>query len=324
MRREGKRFVPALVVAAMALGLMLAGKFAFWPSASEAQVEGRTEAAPAAGAAGKDGRDADRAALAKTVQSFIAAFERGDAKAVAAHWTTDGEYIADDGTTLRGRAAIEKSYTELFGKDAKHKVEIEVDTVRFPSKDTAIEEGHFRVRRGKAEDHARSRYTVLHVREGGNWLMAVVREWPVEAVSLRDVDWLIGTWSAKRDGIEVHTTYEWHANKNFIRGTYTIKGKDATHTGFQMIGKDASTGTLRSWTFDNDGGFGDAVWSRDGKKWVQESAGVLADGSTLSANNVITRLDDDAFSWHSINRSLDGEEMPNLPPIKVTRVKTKK
>ncbi|MBF8302940.1 MAG: hypothetical protein HW396_1221, partial [Candidatus Dadabacteria bacterium] len=47
-----------------------------------------------------------------------------DAGAVAAHWTENGEYFADDGTTYRGRMAIEKAYQELFGKK-KTKTEAE-------------------------------------------------------------------------------------------------------------------------------------------------------------------------------------------------------
>ena len=51
--------------------------------------------------------------------------------------------------------------------------------------------------------------------------MAVVREWPAEAVSLRDLEWLIGSWVAKRDDAEVHTTYEWMWNRSFIRMQFT-------------------------------------------------------------------------------------------------------
>src|SRR4249920_3273218 len=58
----------------------------------------------------------DTAAIKKAGQSFIKAYLAGDAKAMAAHWTENGEYFADDGTTFRGRAAIEKSYAELYAK----------------------------------------------------------------------------------------------------------------------------------------------------------------------------------------------------------------
>jgi uncharacterized protein (TIGR02246 family) len=262
----------------------------------------------------------DTLAIKKAGQSFIKAYLAGDAKAMAAHWTENGEYFADDGTVLRGRATIEKSYAELFAKKAPHtEASIEITSIRFPSKDTAIEEGYFRVRSDK-EAPSVSKYSVLHVREGGKWLMALVREWPREGTSLRDLDWLIGTWEGAKGNTTVRTTCEWWGDKNFIRIKIAIKHKDHTRDGFQMIGKDHSTGKLRSWTFDTDGSFGEATWSRDGKKWVQESAGVLEDGSVLAATNIMTVIDNDSFTFQSVERSLDGEEIPDVPPVLVKRV----
>jgi uncharacterized protein (TIGR02246 family) len=271
----------------------------------------------------KDEASDDRAAIQKAVRSFVDAFEKGDAKAVAAHWTENGEYISDDGTTLRGRAAIEKDYTRNFGaRKTKIKIDIEVDSVRFPSKDTAIEEGHFRVHADKDQVTA-SKYSVLHVREGGKWLMAVVREFPSEGASIRDLDWLIGAWSAKRDDTEVHTTYEWWGEKNFIRVNFTIKTNEKNIAGFQMIARDAAAGQIRSWAFDPDGSFGEASWTRDGKKWMQDSAAVLPDGATLAATNIFTQIDNDTFTFQSVERSLDGVQLPDIAPIRVTRVKVK-
>jgi uncharacterized protein (TIGR02246 family) len=282
----------------------------------------------AGGQTGKDKEQskenvADTAAVKKAGQSFLKAYLAGDAKAMAAHWTENGEYYADDGTILRGRAEIEKSYAELFAKTKPHtEAEIDVTSIRFPSKDSAIEEGYVKVRTGK-EAPTTSKYSVLHVREGGKWLMAVVREWPSEGVSLRDLEWLIGTWEAKRDATDVRTTYEWWGDKTFIRVHITIKRKDRTIQGFQMIGKDRSTGQLRSWTFDPDGSFGEATWTRDGKKWVQDSAAVLDDGSVQTATNILTRIDDDTFTFQSVERSVDGEEVDDIGPVRVTRVKGK-
>ena len=264
---------------------------------------------------------ADHAAIRKSVQSFIDAFEKGDAKALVAHWTENGEYVADDGTTLRGRAAIESEYTDVFAnRKGKVKVDVEIDSIRFPSKDTAIEEGYFKVRTDKHTSHG-SKYTVLHVREGEKWLMAVVREWPSEGVSIRDLDWLIGSWSAKRDDAEIQTTYEWWGDKAFLRANFSIKAKGKTITGFQMIGKDAVTGQIRSWAFDPDGSFAEASWSRSGKKWMQDSAAVLSDGSVLAATHILTRIDDDTFTFQAVQRSLDGAELADIPPVRVQRVK---
>jgi uncharacterized protein (TIGR02246 family) len=270
-----------------------------------------------------DDRKADRAGIDAQMEGFLKAFESGDAERVASFWTAGGELIDDDGSVHRGRAAIAKAYRELFGTKAKRKAEIQRESLRFPSRDTAIEEGQFKVRVGEGEPSA-SRYSVLHVREGGQWLMAVVREWPAEAVSLRDLDWLIGTWVAKRDDAEVETTYEWMWDKSFIRMRFTIRQKDRTLSGFQMIGKDAESGELRSWTFESEGGFGEATWGRDGKRWAIASTGRMPDGGTMTATNLLVPLGPDSFTWQSTKRTVDGEEVGDLAPVKVTRVKAKK
>jgi uncharacterized protein (TIGR02246 family) len=277
-----------------------------------------------AGAGAADqGNPEDRAAINKAGQSFVKAYMAGDAKGLAGHWTDNGEYVADDGTSIRGRAEIAKAYAELFEKNkGPAEADIETTSLRFPSRDSAIAEGYFKVRRGKATPVS-SKFSVLYVREDGKWQMAVVREWPNEGVSVRDLGWLIGTWSAKRDDTEVRTTYEWWGDKSFIRVNVMVKLKDRTITGFQMIGRDASTGQLRSWSFDVDGSFGEATWTRDGSKWVQDSAGVLENGSVLAATNILTRLDDDSFTFQSVQRTIGGEEAADIPPIRVTRVKGK-
>jgi uncharacterized protein (TIGR02246 family) len=274
------------------------------------------------GAAGQD-RAADATAIKAAGQSFLKAFMAGDARALAAHWTAEGEYIAEDGTAIRGRAEIEKAYAKRFGKKAAvTTARMEHTSLRFPSQDTAIEEGHFRIQTDK-DTSITSKYSLLLVREGGKWLMAVVREWPHAGASLQDLEWLIGSWVAKRDNTEVRTTYEWWGAKRFIRVQISLKQGDHVLTGFQMIGKDGSTGQIRSWAFDTDGNFGEATWTRDGKKWVQDSAGVLADGGVLSATNLLIPIDDDTFTFQSVERSISGEEAADIPPVRVIRVKSK-
>ena len=41
----------------------------------------------------------DEAAIKKSAEAFIAAFDKGDAKAVAAFWTTDGDYVDEPAGT---------------------------------------------------------------------------------------------------------------------------------------------------------------------------------------------------------------------------------
>jgi uncharacterized protein (TIGR02246 family) len=281
----------------------------------------RDKDTPAAAKAGDSKHKADEDAIRKVSAELTRALEKGDPKAVATLWTEEGEYIADGGTTVRGRPALEAAYKKFFAKNPHVKVEATIDSIRFVSRDSAIEEGVAKVQRGKGEESDTTRYSILYAREDGGWHIAVLREWPDEGVTPRDLDWLVGTWVAKTDGGEVRTTYEWDENKTFLRVRISIKDKDGTVNATEMIGKDPRTGGLRSWLFGSDGGFGEAAWSLDGKKWVLEATGVTPDGGEMTATNVLTPLDKDSFSWQSIDRTLNGEALPNIAPVKVTRAK---
>src|SRR5262245_53300667 len=280
-------------------------------------------AAPVAAQKAPADRPADREAVQKALDSFVAAFRKGDAKAVAAHFTAEGEYISDDGDTFRGRAALEKDYGGFFAKNPDNTLDVEVESIRFPSRDTAVVEGHFKLHMGKKKELVVSRCSFLYAREDGKWLIAIAREWPGDGLSLRDLEWLIGTWEAKRDGSVVTTKYEWTANKTFIRCQFSITQDEKTTTGMQMIGKMPSTGELHTWTFEDAGGIGDSDISRDGKKWMFAARGSTADGRVITATNIMTQIDADTFTWQSVERTVDGEALADQPPVKVTRVKGK-
>jgi uncharacterized protein (TIGR02246 family) len=286
---------------------------------SEAARKADRDKAPAE--PGEKKRPDDDAAIRKATADFVKLVEKGDPKGVAAAWTEDGEYISGDGTTIRGRADLEAAYAKSFAKNKNLKVDMTVESIRFPSKDTAIEEGYAKSYNRNADSPTTSRYSVLHVREGGKWLMAVLREWPDEAVALRDLDWIIGTWQGKVEDADVRTTYEWDAKKSAIHCRITIKGKGRDVSATQFLLKDPRTGALRSWIFVDDGAFGEGSWTRDAKRWVIEATGIEADGGELTATNILTPVDKDTFIWQSTERTLDDEELPNIPPVKITRVK---
>ena len=303
----------------VASGLLVAATLGFRTGQANFGDDEPVAKKPAAKNAQGAKRQSDEAAIRKQSAAFVQAFEKGDAKALAALWTEEGEYIDDEATTYRGRAAIAAAYAQFFAKNPKVKLELNIDSIRFLSRDTAVEEGYAKAHAGKADTS--SRYSVLHVREKGKWLMALVREWPNEGADLRDLDWLIGTWVADTGSTQVKTTYAWDEGKKFIRVRFSIKDKERTLGGSQMIGKDPRTGKLRSWVFEGSGGIGEATWSQDGKRWIIEATGVQADGSEMTATNIMTVLDRDSFTWQSTDRTVDGESIGNLPPVKVRRVK---
>jgi uncharacterized protein (TIGR02246 family) len=267
-------------------------------------------------------RQDDVDGLRKAIEGFSAAFQKGDAAAAAGYLTSGAELIPGDVEPLRGRDAIQKAFVEHFAKNPRVKITIEYDTVRFTSRDSAMQEGTLKVTADKGESSSRH-FSMLCVREDGKWLLAFVKEWPDEQEDLKDLDWLIGSWTAKQGDAEIQSKYEWFGNKSFIKAQFTIRAKDKTITGMQMIGTDPKTGDLRTWIFEADGGFGSGTVEREGKKWIFESTTALADGSTLEAKNILVQVNKDTFTWQSIDLTVDGEQFGNLAPVKVTRVNSK-
>src|SRR5262245_49750444 len=106
---------------------------------------------------------------------YAKAFNAGDAKAAAALWTEDGEYVGDDDEVLKGRAAIEKDLAAFLKANPKATAEVEVVSVRLIARGTATAEGVVRLRTPGEDDVVETRYTALHVREDGKWQAASVR-----------------------------------------------------------------------------------------------------------------------------------------------------
>jgi uncharacterized protein (TIGR02246 family) len=269
-------------------------------------------------------RPADEHAVREAAQAFARAFEKGDVQAVATAFTEEGEYVDEGGTPIHGREALGKAYTAFFAKRPELKAESKTDSVRFLGQDTALEEGTFTVR-AKDTPPTTARYSALWARQGGRWQMALLKEWTddaTERASLNDLAWLIGTWESDGPDLTARTAYEWAEGKHFIRARYTITPKKAggsATSGTQVFGVDPATGLIRSWTFDGDGGIGEATWTWDEGRWAIQSTGTLADGSPTTALNLLTRAGDDAFTWRSTNRTVNGRSLPDIGPVTVKR-----
>jgi uncharacterized protein (TIGR02246 family) len=265
-------------------------------------------------------RAADKPAVEKRTRGLLDAIARGDAREVASFWTTDGEYQGGDGRTVRGRDNLEKAYRAFLEKGARDGITVHDQAIRFLSRDTAIDEGRFRVKGKTPADRASLRYSALYVRDGGEWRLAQLREWS-EGPSLQDLDWLIGTWSLKTDRAESRFTFDWTEGKTFILGRFSVKRESRTVTGIQVVGRDPSSGAIRSWTFGSEGGIEEATWVRQEKRWVIAAKGVLPDGEGSSATNYLTPVDENTFTWQTVDRVIDGEKAPDAGPNKIIREK---
>src|SRR5947209_19137940 len=77
----------------------------------------------------------------KRAQEFIAAFNKGDAKAVAEFWMPDGDYVDQTGREIKGRAAIEKLYQTVFAGQKGAKLAVTVTSARMVADDVGLEDG---------------------------------------------------------------------------------------------------------------------------------------------------------------------------------------
>jgi len=261
--------------------------------------------------------------------AYVKAFNAGDARAVSSFWMPQGDFIGAAGALLRGREAIAKDYATFFADNPGVQLEIEPEQIRFPVIGVAIEDGVARLRSASAEPLSTCRYAVTHVKKDGKWLMASVRELPHEAASnyerLRELEWLIGTWTARNGNISVEQTCEWAASKNFMVRKYAVKeAKAILRKGMQIIGWDPTGGGIRSWFFAGDGGFGQEKWTRDGKSWTLEVDGVERAGAEIQAVNIITRVNNNTWTWQSVHRTIDGVSLPDTAAVTLTRVIAKK
>ena len=83
----------------------------------------------------------EEAAIFKSAEAFIEAFHKGDAKAVAAFWTADGDYTDQTGKLFKGREAIEKLFKGFFAENKGLKLRIDIASIKFVTADVAIEDG---------------------------------------------------------------------------------------------------------------------------------------------------------------------------------------
>jgi uncharacterized protein (TIGR02246 family) len=268
-------------------------------------------------------RAEDRAALRKRTEEMLKAAGRADARELAGFWTETGEYMRGDDLTIRGRANIEKAYAEHFKAKKSGTVELHGESVRFLSDDTAIQEGTFLVKRPNPAEETRSRFSALLVRVKGQWYLGLLREW-TEGPTLQEFAWLVGSWTSRTDDGEVKTVFEWTEDKTFLRGRFSIKHKDHVATGFQILALDPATRTLRSWTFEAGGGLGQAAWARTEKGWIAKTTAVTPEGEKITATTELTPIDMNTFTWKSTDRTIGGEKVADVGPIKVAREEPRK
>ena len=263
--------------------------------------------------------------VTQLANDFADAYNNGDAKALAEMFTTDAEWIADDGNVTQGQSAIEELFREVFSASKGRKLDLAVESARSLTPEVLLEKGVSTLVDNDGTTTSGG-YSAVHVKKNGHWLVAQLTETGAPSGSaaneLQALEWLVGSWVEKSPDVEVRENVEWTANRTFLTRSYTLKRKDAEMAqGTEIIGWDPATGKVRSWAFDSDGGFSESTWTRDGNRWLILVKATLPDGRQGSAQHTLTYLDNDRHTWSSASRQIAGELLPNIDPIEIVRSK---
>jgi uncharacterized protein (TIGR02246 family) len=222
----------------------------------------------------KGGENPPAPGKGKRAQEFIDAFNKGDAQALANFWVPEGDYTDEIGRHYKGRPAIEKMYEKYFAANKGGKLAITVTSHRMVTSDVALEEGITEVAQPDGGPPTSAAFSAVLVKKDGVWYFESVRDSlpqpPSNAEHFEDIDWLLGNWVGENEKGESGTaSYSWAENKNFIVSNFstTLNGIPVVG-GTQWIVWDAVDKEIRSFSFYSGGGFGQAVWSKDGGKWL--------------------------------------------------------
>jgi len=259
------------------------------------------------------GANSDEASIRQQSQRLVEAHNAGQAKAVAAAFLPEGEAVDEEGNVYQGREQVEQVFTKFFEAYPGAKMTLDVASIRVLGPGLAVEEGTRKVVTKDGTGKVATRFTLMYMKRDGQWLIASARDFvadeePTPQERLLPLVWLVGDWVDENSDSIVLVSCRWTEDKNFLLAEYTakIQGRSALKTS-QRIGWDPLHQRIRSWSFDSDGGYGDAHWTAINTGWVLKSSAVLPDGQTGSATLFIEPADKDKFVMRGFDRIVGDE-----------------
>lgn len=279
----------------------------FAQTSQQKPQSGKSEAAP-------KGDDAIAKIVREGGEKFIADFNAGKVDELTNTFLADGEYIDESGAVYQGQKEIKELFSTFFTKFPGTKLAMDIESSRMVGP-LLIEEG-VRVMTPK-EGAASSKFRFISIRTKSNdgWKIASFRDIaaddaPTANDALQSLGWLAGDWINEGADGSVAISFKWTDDQNFLVGDFQMKSGDgAGRKSTQRYGWDASTGKIRAWLFDADGGFAEGHGSVTADGVVFKFSSVNPDGTTGSATITLEQKDKDRFSMKGTDRVVaDGRE----------------
>ncbi len=274
-------------------------------------------------AAAQAGADAEAQAI---LRHYTEVYNKHDAKGLSEFWAEQGSSSDATGDRVVGRDAVRADFEATFKDNPKSRLAVRLKNYRYIKPDLLSICGEATVTGASDDDVNVVNFTTLLMKHGEKWLVEESTESPVAVPStpfdgLKELSWLVGTWKDDVEGINVTTEFKWSGSKNFLLRKYTIETADDAipQSGTQIIAWDPRSRSIRSWTFSQDGSFGEAAWSQSGSEWHVKFNHTNADGTLLSGMQILNKTGADTITVQVIGQEEDGEPQPNGQVIKMIR-----
>ncbi|NDC62920.1 MAG: nuclear transport factor 2 family protein [Planctomycetia bacterium] len=317
-RTAGGWFLVAAGAAAVALPAATASAQVSTAPVNGTPVNGTPVNGPQRPAANGAGQADLGSLVGRDREATVKAFNAGDAEGLSRLFLENGELVDENGNIFSGRAEIAGLFKSFFERFPKSTLEMEVSGARAIGDSLVVEEGVRRITAAEGAAAAQLRYVAVREKVGDGWPIASYREFaddplPTPQEMLQHLSFLVGDWVDESPEGRTSIGYRWSEDGNFLIGDYVHAEAgvpDAKST--QRIGWDPVEGTIRSWTFDSDGGFSQGEWTPLDDGWITKSEATMPDGTTASATVIVTVKDKDHFVVRSTDRIVAGAEEPDF------------
>ena len=258
----------------------------------------------------------------KASAAYAEAYNTRDYQALAAQWAERAELV-EGGARVGGRDAIVASIRGWLERHPQAKLAVNVRGVERVAGPLVRVRGTLGFTKKPGEKPVETPFESLRVLEDGAWRLAESIVAPSPAAALDELGWLVGTWQATdaKEGTTVTLTYEKAVGGQALLGrTKIVPKQGATIESLDLIHADRATGQVRSWLFDSTGARAEGVFSADGTAFNRTLVGTPADGAGRTQwTQVIVPGGEGRFTLQSIDRSLDGQPLPDNPPLHFKR-----
>jgi ketosteroid isomerase-like protein len=240
-------------------------------------------------------------------------------------FTKDVDYRSDSWIHVQGCKAIADALREAIKDKPALKLTLEPGAVRRVSADVVLLDGRWSLKRAQDEPTLHGGLTATCVREGAGWKIAALRDWNDQpdprALLFEELSWLQGSWKGTSMDVPftvkiyptpgggfLHIAMEFGANKDDVTGLSTI------------IGLDASTRTIRSWHFLNDGASGEGTWKLGENAMEGNVRLVTRTGEIIESARRLSLQKDGQLLMETTKRTIGTEVLAPLDPVRLQRV----